>query len=199
MINLSQYARACVCIVVFATVGPLHAASNIPASSTAPVPTVSYQSAFETYKPITNESKTPDKSWRAANDAVGAEPMGGMQMGGGAMTMPMGESKTMPMDMGNGEKMSDDKSMPMDKSMTMPMDKHTQMPMGNGMDMPMGKAMPMPMDKTMNMPAMKKKLPKKSTSTPIKKPMDQGMPMGNMNMPMGDNMPPMDMHKGMGK
>jgi hypothetical protein len=87
-----------------------------------------YESAFKGYQPASGASTSPDKTWRAANDAVAAT-SGHDAM----MNMPMGGSMAMPKP-GNDPKPSDqEQKTPMDKGMTMPMPKgQDAMP---GMDM----------------------------------------------------------------
>lgn len=41
-----------------------------PLSANATVPASTYVSAFKDYRAATDESATPDKAWRAANDEV---------------------------------------------------------------------------------------------------------------------------------
>ena len=41
-----------------------------PADAHAVVPAASYISAFNNYRPATDQAATPDKLWRAANDEV---------------------------------------------------------------------------------------------------------------------------------
>ena len=203
MFKKYKHARACIFVAFCSAIGTLSAASNVSVSSPdASVPPSGYQSTFGTYQPITENATTPDKSWRAANDAVAAAPMGGMQMGGGAMTMPMSGSKGMSMDKSAEQGMS--MTMPMDKGMVMPAEKTPvrkktttapmKMPMKKGMSME-----DMSMDKEMVMPAAKQPKSKKSESKAMKMPMGKGMSMEGMSMPMDDKMPSMDMHKGMSK
>lgn len=155
MFKQVRHARACTFVILLSAVGTLYAApSAVVTSADAPVPAADYQSIFNTYKPLTEDPKRPDKSWRAANDAVAAEPKGGMQMGGGTMAMPMGKETenvprsekpmSMQMPMKNGMTMSVTKEKPVKKSasklMKMPMEKRMSMD-----DIPMGEKMP-PMD-----------------------------------------------------
>ena len=137
MFNNSKHARACIFVAFCSAMGTLNAATNVSVSSAdAPVPLAGYHSTFSTYKPLTENVGTPDKSWRAANDAVAAAPMGGMQMGEGAMSMPMSKSMAIP-----AEKIPARKNT-RPELMKMPMKKG--MSMGD-MPMPMGEKMP-PMD-----------------------------------------------------
>lgn len=46
-----------------------------PLDPSAPVNATRYESAFQTYRPASDESQTPDKVWRAVNDEV--EKLGG--------------------------------------------------------------------------------------------------------------------------
>jgi hypothetical protein len=41
-----------------------------PADPQAVVPTANYQSAFQRYRPATDEDNTPDQVWRMANDEM---------------------------------------------------------------------------------------------------------------------------------
>lgn len=43
-----------------------------PTDSTALVPAASYESAFKNYRAASEDNKTPDKVWRAANDEMGS-------------------------------------------------------------------------------------------------------------------------------
>ena len=148
-----------------------------PTDSAAGAPATSYDSAFKNYQPIAEESVTPDKAWRAANDAVAAKPgedhMMGMQMGG-------------PMDMGipreiEGSK-SSDRTMVMPDGTTMPMSGHS----------PRAMATPdrgtMAMDKGMKMPMPRGEIAKPKQKG-IDKPRDRGMKMPDgSTMPMGKSM-----------
>lgn len=64
-------------LVVCATV-PLAASASSAASdptplhSEVPVPSTTYSSAFQAYQSIIEPVQTPDKSWRDANETVGA-------------------------------------------------------------------------------------------------------------------------------
>jgi predicted small lipoprotein YifL len=42
-----------------------------PADATSPVSAISYESAFKSYRTSTDESPSPDKVWRSANDDMG--------------------------------------------------------------------------------------------------------------------------------
>lgn len=42
-----------------------------PSDADAPVPEVAYTSTFKNYQSATDENESPDKIWRASNDAVG--------------------------------------------------------------------------------------------------------------------------------
>lgn len=203
MFNNSKHARACVFVAFCSAMGTINAATNVTVSSAdAPVQPAGYQSTFSTYKPLIENAATPDKSWRAANDAVAAAPMGGMQMGEDAMTMPMGGSKGMSMDKPGEQGLP--MSMPMDKGMVMPTEKiparKNTTPEPMKMRMKKGMSMEgMPMHKDMVMPAVKQGESKKTAPKPMTMPMEKGMSMGDMPMPLGEKMPPMEMHKGMGK
>ena len=50
------------------------ATSADPSDAGVGVPAPSYDSAFKTYQPVGEESVTPTKAWRVANDAVAAKP-----------------------------------------------------------------------------------------------------------------------------
>lgn len=171
-------------ICAWAALAPLtfavHAATIDPSSATADVPAAAYESAFKTYRPVAEESTSPDKGWRAANDAVAAKPgedhMMGMQMGG-SMNMSMPGKTDMPASAGKMMVMPDGTTMPIEKHKSMPMGKETKMPMDHDMKMPM---------------------PKVNKSTPAAKSTDKQMNHDmNMPMPKGDaSMPGMDMSHG---
>ena len=184
-----------------------------PTRADATVTAQPYESVFRTYQPASDETTSPDKLWRGANDAVAGQGshsgMAGMSMDGpmkmpmpGAVEKSMSADMKMPMDhdmkkhMGD-MKMQDGQAMPIDKSM--PSQKPapaagTTSPGGHeGMQMPGAKAkamdMKMPVDHTMPMPA------------DHAMPMDKAMPMPKKALIVApaaaEPMPPgMDMHEG---
>ena len=122
--------RRCALAAALVYAGAAHAAPADPSDPNSSAPAMQYDSAFKGYQPASDASTSPDKTWRAANDAVAAT-SGHDAM----MTMPMGGSMGMAMPKpGNDPKPSDQaQKMPMDNGMTMPMPKgQDAMP---GMDM----------------------------------------------------------------
>ena len=177
-----------------------------PTRADATVRAQPYESVFTNYQPASDETTSPDKLWRGANDAVAGQGghggMAGMSMDG-AMTMPMP---------GSGEK-------PMPTDMKMPMDH--DMKRQEGQATPMGKSMPSQKaappagaassagHKGMHMPGAKAKamdmtVPMDHTiPTPAGHavPMDKAMPMPKKTLKVApaaaEPMPPgMDMHEG---
>lgn len=179
-----SYRRTCVAAALmplFLTVGVAAAPGADPTRPDVAVVAQPYESVFKNYQPASDETTSPDKLWRGANNAVAGQ--GGH---GGMAGMPMDHSMKMPMPG------SDDKPMPMD--MKMPMDHN--MKMQDGQEMPMGNHMPSqkaaPPTGTksparhggMQMPGAN------ATSMEMKMPMDHTMPMpAGHAMPMDKAMP----------
>lgn len=69
------------------------AAQPDPADPRMPVPAPRYQSAFDSYRPSTDETPSPAKNWRALNENIAIHGSMGMDMGmdmkPGGMSMPM--------------------------------------------------------------------------------------------------------------
>lgn len=162
-----------------------------PTRADATVKAQPYESVFKNYQPASDETTSPDKLWRGANDAVagqgGHSGMAGMSMDGPMkMPMPGGGEKSMPADM----------KMPMNHDMKMPMDHGMKKPMDHNMKMQDGHAIPM--DKSM---PSQKAAPPAGTMSPAghegmqmpgakAKAMDMKMPMDHtMPMPAGHAMP----------
>ena len=191
---------------LFLTVEVAAAPGTDPTRADAIVIGQPFESVFKTYQPASDETTSPDKLWRGANDSVAGQGghggMAGMSIGGPTtMPMPGSDEKSMPMEM----KMQDGQAMPTGKSM--PSQKtappaRTASPSGHaGMQMPGAKSKPMdmkmPMDHTMPMPA--------DHAMPMGKgipmPMDKGMPMPKKApkqtpAPAAAMPPGMDMHEG---
>ena len=128
-----SYRRTCVAaamLPLFLTFEVAAASGADPTRANAIVKVQPYESVFKNYQPASDESTSPDKLWRGANDAVagqgGHSGMAGMSMDG-PMSMPTPAS---------GEK---------PKLMEMKTPMHHRMPMPAGHAMPMDNAVPMPM------------------------------------------------------
>ena len=84
--------RICALAALLPLSAALNAAQADPTDPSANVPPARYDSAFKSYIAAEDDSVSPDKGWRAANDAVADKPGQGhmtrMQMGG-SMSMPM--------------------------------------------------------------------------------------------------------------
>ena len=136
----------------------LNAAHADPTNSSANVPPAQHSSAFKSYIAAAEDSVSPDKGWRAANDAVADKPgqghMMGMQMSG-SMSMPMPSNAVKPTSAGKEMVMPDGSIMPMEKHKLVPMDKGMKLPVDKGMKVPDGHTMPMRKDMKMPAPALK--------------------------------------------
>ncbi|UQV43262.1 hypothetical protein KIV45_14780 [Janthinobacterium lividum] len=76
-------------------------APSAPQEAQAPVPAITYRSAFAGYRPAAEDDATPDQAWRSANEKVGKAGghMGMMKMEGHKMEghkMPMDKPSPMP-------------------------------------------------------------------------------------------------------
>jgi hypothetical protein len=171
-----------------------HAAPAEPTNSAAGGSLAVYDSAFTNYRPAGEAAASPDKGWRAANDAVAAKPGEGHMMG-----MEMGHSMDMSKPSTADVKSSTGGMMVMPDGTSMPMSQHHSMPMDKGMTMRMEKGMKMPAQKNGKMP-----IPTEKRTTVVKKGVAQPMAPG-MQMPMpagGGSMQGMNMphdHQGKGQ
>lgn len=109
-----------------------HAAQTDPTNTAVEVPAARYDSVFKTYRPTAEEFDSPDKGWRAANDAVAAKPgednMTGMQRDG-PMRMPTSGKGDAPAPVDKTRVTPEGGTVPMDTNMKMPVPKHdTSMP-----------------------------------------------------------------------
>lgn len=82
--HLAAFAAA---MVSLAAAAQPKSAPPDPADPAAPVPLVSYQSAFRNTQPSSEHGDTPDKTWRAANDEMA-------RLGGHAGHMAAGANDT---------------------------------------------------------------------------------------------------------
>ena len=169
--------RTCALAALLPLSALVQAAPADPTDAMVGVPAASYDSAFKTYQPAVNESATPDKAWRAANDAVAAKPgddhMMGMQMGG-SMTMP---------NQGRTEGSSNG-TMVMPDGTTMLMSAHDHKHSNEGMKIPVSSTTSV--DKGMKIPMPKREVAKpkqKSVAMPMDKNMKMPMPKGDASMP----------------
>ena len=204
-----SYRRNCVAaalLPLFLSIKVVAAPSIDSTRPDAPGITQAYESAFKNYQPATDETTSPDKLWRGANDAVAGQGghggMAGMQMDGRmTMSMPGSGEKPMPMDMkmpmNHNMKIQDGQAMPMGKKM--PSQKAAPSPGSaspaghGGMQMPGANTksidMTMPMDHSMPLPAGRAMSMGKAMPMPKNAPKD--VPASAMPMPPG-----MDMHEG---
>ena len=100
-----------------------------PARPVSPVPIQPYGSVFQNYRPAVDETTSPDKLWRGANESVAEQ--GGH---GGMAGMSMDGSPPMPVPASGEKPPQPNLKMPMDHKMPMPADHAT--PMDNAMPMP---------------------------------------------------------------
>lgn len=70
-------------LVALAQGAPSASALPDPADAQVTVPAPHYQSALDDYRVIVEDTGSPDKNWRSANEAIGKEDaMSGMDMSG---------------------------------------------------------------------------------------------------------------------
>ena len=70
-------------LLALAQGGPNASALPDPADTQVMVPAPQYQSPLDDYRVIVEDTGSPDKNWRSANEAVGKEDaMSGMDMSG---------------------------------------------------------------------------------------------------------------------
>ena len=95
----SMHWRTCALAALLPLWNAAPAETTDPANAAAGVPTARYESVFKTYRPAIDDPTSPDKQWRAANEAVTTRPgedhMMGMQMDGAATT-PKHQDMNMP-------------------------------------------------------------------------------------------------------
>ncbi|GAC1425019.1 MAG: hypothetical protein NVSMB6_25750 [Burkholderiaceae bacterium] len=134
-------------ICTVAVLVPLSAAARVipadAADTAASVPAAQYRSAFKNYRPIVDESESPDQRWRAANATVTVKPGEdgmGRHMGGLSPTeMPAFQATETTKPSGSTTAVlrnEHHKSVPSDKGVHVPRDKGVRMPLDKGMRMP---------------------------------------------------------------
>jgi hypothetical protein len=131
----AKYGHTCAFAVALACASTAHASASEPSDANASVPAMQYDSAFKGYQPAAEPTTSPDKAWRAANQAVTAPPEQGSMV-----NMPTNGSMEIPTQTPVARSKAG--SIPRDKGVAMPTPEGASaLP---GMDMPQ---MDMPHDK----------------------------------------------------
>ena len=150
--------RLCALVSLLPFSAAINAAQSDPTNASADAPSAQYESTFKSYIAAADDSVSPEKGWRAANDGVADKPGQGHKMGmqmGDSMSMPMPGKPVAPSTAGNEMVMPDGSTMPMEKHNSAPNATDMKVPMDKAMKMPGGAAMPMHKDMKKPAPAPK--------------------------------------------